>query len=143
MIVAETTARPRSPTAGRGHATDQCYTAAHTLPPASQACSTAACRLLRETRQLCPCWQPSAWPWVAGPDPCISSRVFSQQLSVSPREQQPFSLATSWKEQSTQDGSPTGWRRRAREEATGVLFPKETMWISPCDLNVFLIGRHL
>lgn len=143
MIVAETTARPCTPTAGRGRATDQCYTAAHTPPPAAQARSTAACPLLRETRQLCPRWRPSAGPWVAGPDPGISSRVFSQQLTVSPRELQPLSLATSWKEQSAQDGSPTGWRRRAREEAIGVLFPKETMWLSPRDLNVFLAGRHL
>lgn len=49
MIVAETTAQPLTPTAGRGQATGQWDAAARKHPPAEQAHLPAACPLLRET----------------------------------------------------------------------------------------------
>lgn len=128
MIVAESTAQPLTPTAGRGQATGQRYTAARKLPPAEQAPS-------RQPVHSCGRrWQQSAWSWVACPDPCVSSRIFSQQLTVSPREHRlpPF-LPAGKNGRAPRTAPQRVGRHRSRERVISVLFPKETMWISPRD----------
>lgn len=125
MIVAETTAQPLTPTAGRGQATGQRYAAARKHPPAEQAHLPAACPLLWETRQLHPCWQPSAWSWVACPDPCVSSRIFSQQRTVSPREQQPCSLPPGLKERRAPRTAPRRAGRHPSRERVMCSFQKK------------------